>query len=147
PQLGPGTARFINWVNSHEGYAAQAGLWFNNPLSVNHEQGTVAISNINERIVETAFALAAAGGLRPGSAVLDVGSAESVMPLHFAALGLDVTAVDPRGYPIDHPSVTCIALPLERWEGPSKLFDAAFCISTVEHIGLGAYDQEHSADP
>ena len=35
-ELRPEVAEFLNWATGPEGYAAQAGLWFNPPVPVRH---------------------------------------------------------------------------------------------------------------
>ncbi len=76
--------------------------------------------------------------LRPGERVLDVGCGHSIFPLYLAAAGARTTALDldldPRldealalGVAWQRGDVT--AMPL-----PDRLFDAAFCISVIEHL-------------
>ena len=45
-------ARVANYANAHNGWALQAGLWFNPPLSVEFAEGAVRLANVNERIGE-----------------------------------------------------------------------------------------------
>jgi hypothetical protein len=93
---------------------------------------------VNERIVETPFAMAALGRLEHGARVLDVGAAESTFSLSAASLGHEVTAIDPRPLGYSHPNLANYRLLLEDWNVPSDPFAAAFLISTVQHVGLGA---------
>lgn len=141
-QLGSGTAELLNWASGHLGFGAQAGLWFNHPVSVEYGEKTVAVGEVNERIAETSFALAAGGKLPPNSRVLDVGCAESTLALSLASIGLEVFALDPRPYPLTHPRMTVISVPLQEWGGPAEPLDAIFCVSTLEHIGTRAYGQD-----
>ncbi len=98
---------------------------------------------INERIVEIPFVIAALAQLAdlPSQArVLDLGCAESVMPMYLAGMGLKVTGVDFRSYPYQVPGVSIeqadiLALPMA-----DATFDACTCVSTMEHIGIGHYD-------
>jgi len=138
----------LNWATAGDnlGFSAQQGLWFNPPITVEHRPGEVALRYVNERIVEVPYAMAAAGGLPTGSRVLDVGSAESTLALSLASIGLQVTAIDSRPYPLTHPNMDVVISPIEEWEGPKKPLDAIFCISTIEHLGVGAYGQS-PADP
>jgi SAM-dependent methyltransferase len=138
-------AHAINYATSHRGFYAQADLWFNPPVSVRLAQGSALLSNVTERIVEVPFAMAALSRVELGARILDVGSAESTFPLSAASLGYSVTAIDPRPLPYTHPNLTSYAIRLEEWEVSAEPFDAVFLISTLEHVGVGAYRQP--ADP
>jgi SAM-dependent methyltransferase len=137
------TARLLNYASSHEGYAAQANLWFNPSLLVAYEPRRVALRWVNERIVEVPYAFRALSRVQPDAKVLDVGATESTVCLSLATLGYDVTAVDPRPNPFSHERLRVVVAPIEQWEHEEE-FDAVFCLSTIEHIGLTAYDQEAS---
>lgn len=145
--LGPGTSHFLNWSSGHTGPSAQAGLWFNPPVTVHHIDGTVRPGDVNERIVEIPWAMAVAGALPPGSRVLDFGATESTLSLSLASLGLQVIAADLRPYPLSHPRLEVLVGPIEQWEGPGQPLDAVFCISAIEHVGLGAYDESPTEGP
>lgn len=136
------TGRFLNWAEGHEGYAAQADLWFNPPVALDHRPGAVAVRQVNERIVEQPFVFAGLAGLEPGSRILDVGGSESTVALSLAGLGYEVTVVDPRGYPLAHPLVRSPGCRLDQLDPALDEFDGAVCLSAIEHFGLGAY-----ADP
>lgn len=140
-ELGQGVAEFLNWASGHRGYLAQAGVWFQPPLYVEHRSRGAAVNHVNERIVELAFAFKAVSDLKPAARVLDIGSAESTLALSLASCGFKTVALDPRGYPIHHPDMQIVAEDVLKWSGPADAFDAIFCISTLEHIGLGSYDQ------
>jgi 2-polyprenyl-3-methyl-5-hydroxy-6-metoxy-1,4-benzoquinol methylase len=137
------TARLLNYASSHEGYAAQANLWFNPSLLVAYEPRRVALRWVNERIVEVPYAFRALSRVQPPAKVLDVGATESTVCLSLATLGYDVTAVDPRPNPLSHERLRVVVAPIEQWEHEEE-FDAVCCLSTIEHIGLTAYDQEAS---
>jgi len=104
---------------------------------------------LNERIIEIPFAINALAGLASGSRVLDLGCMESVLPLFLSGLGLEVTGFDFRQYPYRVPHFkfvqgSILELPFEK-----ESFDAATCVSTIEHIGIGFYSDpkdEISAD-
>jgi 2-polyprenyl-3-methyl-5-hydroxy-6-metoxy-1,4-benzoquinol methylase len=134
-------ATVINFAGGHRGFAAQGELWFNPPVTVELSEGRARLAGVNERIVELPFAMAALGRLTPPARVLDIGSAESWFPLAAASLGHHVTALDLRPLPYTHPNLTSSAGRFEDWEAPAEPFDAAFVISTVEHVGLGAYGE------
>jgi SAM-dependent methyltransferase len=134
-------AQAINHATSHQGFYAQAGLWFNPPVVVELSAGAAAAVQVTERIVEVPFAMAALSRLRPGARILDVGSAESTFSLSAASLGYQVTAIDPRPMAYSHPNLESHAALLEDWDATAAPFDAAFLISTIEHVGLGAYGE------
>lgn len=138
-------AELLNWAAGPGGYAAAAGLWVNQPVQLAHHAGGVKVLSVNERILELPFAFASLADLPPGSHVLDVGGAESTLSLSLASLGFEVTVVDPRGYPFEHPNLRVAARRLESLDGAEDV-DAAIAISSVEHFGLGAYGQPETHD-
>lgn len=131
--------RFLNWAEGHEGYAAQAELWFNPPVALDYRTAGVSPRHVNERVVEQPFVFAALAGLAPGSRVLDVGGSESTVGLSLASLGHQVWVVDPRGYPLAHPTLHAAACRLDELDPELGEFDAAVVLSAVEHFGLGHY--------
>jgi SAM-dependent methyltransferase len=139
PPLSPEVADFLNWESGPAGVAARAGLWFNPPVALQYVPGGVEVRHVSERIVEQPFVLAGLAELERPSRVLDVGGAESTIALSAASWGHEVTAVDPRGYPLDHPNLTSIAVPLEGLDPDATGFDAAVALSSIEHFGLGHY--------
>jgi SAM-dependent methyltransferase len=139
--IGPGTADFLNWAAGHTGPSAQAGVWFNPPVTVFHHDGTVRPGDVNERIVEVPYIMGAVAPLTAGSHVLDFGATESTVSLALASLGHDVVAADLRPYPLQHPRIRNLVGPIEQWDGPERPFDAVVCLSALEHVGLGAYDE------
>jgi 2-polyprenyl-3-methyl-5-hydroxy-6-metoxy-1,4-benzoquinol methylase len=141
-EMGNGVAGFLNWAAGHTGPAAQAGVWFNPPVTVLHTAGSVRPNDVNERIVEIPYAMGVAASIRIGGRVLDVGASESTVALSMASLGLEVFAADLRPHPLEHPLLTPVVGPIEEWEGPGAPLDAVFCISSIEHFGIGAYGEE-----
>ena len=140
-------AQAINSATDHRGFYAQAGLWFNPPVAVALTAGGAVAAHVTERIVEVPFAMAALSRLERGARILDVGSAESTFPLSAASLGYKVTAIDPRPLAYSHPNLESHASLLEDWDAPSEPFAAAFLISTIEHVGLGAYGERPYGSP
>jgi 2-polyprenyl-3-methyl-5-hydroxy-6-metoxy-1,4-benzoquinol methylase len=134
------TATVLNYASSHEGFAAQAHLWFNPPLLVGYEPRNVVLRWVNERIVEVPYAFRALCHLEPGAKVLDVGATESPVCLSLATLGYDVTALDPRPNPLSHERLRSVTARIEDWDEAGE-FDAVLCLSTIEHIGTQAYEQ------
>jgi len=89
--------------------------------------------DVNERIVELPFVY---GRLRERQRVLDVGCAESTLSISLASLGFQVTGVDLRSYPLKHPNFRFVQGDICRLPVPAGRYDAAICLSTLEHIGL-----------
>lgn len=140
-------ADLVNYAFGHTGFAAQAELWMNTPIVLNHGPGEVTLASVNERIVEVPFALRALSAVEPGARVLDFGSSESSLALSLASLGYAVTALDVRTYPFEHPNLAVAAVSVDAWQPPAEPYDAALCVSTVEHVGLGWYgDPKLGAD-
>ena len=135
-------AALLNWAAGPDGPAAQAGLWFNEPVPVRVAPGSAEVLLVNERIVEQPYVLAA---VPSGASVLDVGGAESTLALALASRGHSVRVVDPRGYPLAHPqlSVSACALGDLRLNAP---VDCAVALSAVEHFGLGHYTGSAAGD-
>ncbi len=140
-------AQLINFATGYRGFYAQGGVWFNPPVEVTLSAGAAAAVQVSERIVEGPFAMAALSRVERGARILDIGSAESTFPLSAASLGYKVTAIDPRPLPYSHPNLESHASLLEEWDAPSEPFAAAFLISTIEHVGLGAYAQQPYGSP
>ena len=135
-------ANVINAASGHRGFAAQAGMWFNPPVTVELAEKHAAISDVNERIVELPFALGQLAHLQPPARVLDIGGAESTFALSAASLGYSVTVLDPQGLPYEHPNLTTYPSRLEEWQPEEEgSFAAVFLISAIEHFGLGAYGE------
>ena len=144
--LGPGAAEYLNWATGLTGPAAQAGLLFTEPITSKYLPGAFDPIWVNERIVEVPYALGVLAELTAPSRVLDFGACFSTLAISAASLGHHVTALDLRPYPLRHPNLTAVATPGEEWEGPEHPFDAIVALSTVEHLGLGAYGESPS-DP
>jgi 2-polyprenyl-3-methyl-5-hydroxy-6-metoxy-1,4-benzoquinol methylase len=134
-------AGLLNYAASHEGFAAQAHLWFNPPLLVAYEPQNVALRWVNERVVEVPYAFRALCRIDPNATVLDVGATESSVCLSLATLGYDVTAIDPRPNPLSHERLRTVVGTIEEWDQDAT-FDAVLCLSTIEHIGTSAYEQD-----
>ncbi len=124
---------------AHDGPIAEAGLWFNPPVVITHRNRTYQIAEVHERIVEVPFVYRHTAALAKGAKLLDIGCAESTVAFSLASMGYSVTAVDQRGYPLQHPNLFVVQESLQNWDGPSEKVDAVLCLSTLEHLGLKAY--------
>jgi len=71
--------------------------------------------------------------------ILDVGSTGSLLPLELAKQGHTVYSIDSRKYHECHPNLTFVRGDILRSFFPEDFFDLVVCVSTIEHIGLGAY--------
>src|SRR6201995_5262871 len=71
-----------------------------------------------ERLIRRVIALA---GLKPGDAVLDLGTGPGFLAVPFARLGLDVTAADPEPEMLEAANVAAEAagVSLKLWQGGS----------------------------
>lgn len=136
-------AELLNYAFGYKGFAAQAGLWFNPAVWPVHLPGEVRLGDVNERIAEIPYVFRALARAELGSSVLDVGGSESTMCLSLASLGYEVTTVDPRPAPLVHPGLRQVPLPVEEWETDER-FDVVVLLSTIEHIGVGAYGQDEN---
>jgi hypothetical protein len=143
-QLDAPRAAYLNWASGPDGYASQAGLWFNPPVPVHHDAGGVEVLLVNERIVEQPFVFRALAGLPGDARILDVGGSESTVGLSLATLGHRVTVVDPRPYPLRHRNLAHAGCRLDELPDPVVRFDAAVVLSAVEHFGLEHYGLEWS---
>jgi hypothetical protein len=142
-ELDAAHAAYLNWAGGPDGYAAQAGLWFNPPVPVHHTAGGVEVLLVNERIVEQPFVFGAiARGFDGRARILDVGGSESTVGLSLATLGHDVTIVDPRAQPLRHRNLGHAACRLDELPDGGEPFDAAVVLSAVEHFGLEHYGLE-----
>jgi SAM-dependent methyltransferase len=144
-RLHQAAADLLNYAGGHRGFAAQKGLWFNPPVVLEHTEGDVRVSALNERIVEVPYVLRALRTVPEGARILDVGANESTLALSLAGLGYRVTALDLTPYPFEHPFLKHVASPVEDWETDQQ-FDAIVCLSTLEHIGIGAYTDAPGED-
>jgi Caenorhabditis protein of unknown function, DUF268 len=138
----PAMAGFLNWLGSPTGFATASGLAINSPVGLHYEEGQVRWAGTNERIIEIPFVLQALAAVDAGGRVLDVGSCESLIALHLATCGYQTTALDLHEYPFTHPNLECVAMPLDEWDPDGIVFDAAVCLSSIEHFGLGSYGGE-----
>jgi hypothetical protein len=139
-QLDAPRAEYLNWANGPDGYASQAGLWFNPPVPVHHTAAGVEVLLVNERIVEQPFVFGAiARAFDAPARILDVGGSESTVGLSLATLGHAVTVVDPRAHPLAHRNLTHAACRLDELPADAEAFDAAVVLSAVEHFGLEHY--------
>lgn len=94
-----------------------------------------------ERVVEIPFVFQHLGVGR-GARILDFGCTGSMLSLHLASLGYEVTGVDFRPYPFTHRNLRFIAGNFLTADVPDEAFDVAIAVSAIEHTGLGFYRED-----
>lgn len=131
---------WLSKMDSHVGPKATGRLWFNEPVVVKYDSdGAAYWSATTERIVEQAWVLRNLPSNSEAGKVLDVGCTESAVSLQLASNGYHVTGIDVRDYPLKHPKLEFVLADVCNSPLASNFFDLAIALSTVEHIGLGAY--------
>ncbi len=93
---------------------------------------------VNERIVEIPFVLRSLPDNKDLK-ILDLGCSESSLSLHMASIGYFVTGVDMRDFPYKHPRFEFVKSDITNMTFADESFNVITCISTIEHIGLGYY--------
>lgn len=94
----------------------------------------------NERIVEIPLVLQ--NITIPKSSILDVGCNESLLTLHMASLGHQVTALDLNGYEFCHPNIEVVKGDICKIDLAGKKYDYIIFLSVIEHVGLGVYGEQ-----
>lgn len=98
-----------------------------------------ALPVLTDRIIEYPVLFRYLEHVPKGSHLLDFGCVEDLLPMHLCALGYRVTGLDLRPYPFRHDLFDFVQADILQWQPPENRFDVAISISTVEHVGLGAY--------
>lgn len=100
---------------------------------------------VSEQIIENPLVLRYLP--EAAESILDFGGVESTLPLTLCALGYRVTVWDQREYPFTHPNLQTIRQDIfEAQPDPELRFDAVVSVSTIEHLGLGAYGDREVPD-
>jgi SAM-dependent methyltransferase len=127
-------------ADTHLGAKARNGLWFNEPIILQYDSaGQPSWSSTTERIIERTWVLRHLSDVPPGAKIVDLGCSESTLGLELASNGFDVVGIDVRNHPLTHPNFEFIQQDICESKLPENTFDAAIALSTIEHIGLGAY--------
>jgi hypothetical protein len=99
---------------------------------------------VNERIVEVPFVLSLINGGKENQKILDFGCTRSWISLSLASLGHRVYGIDLRDYPFEHENL--VFNKQDILEFNEKNFDIVIAVSSLEHVGLGAYGEENKTD-
>lgn len=75
----------------------------------------------------------------PGSAILDIGCTDSLLALRLAEKGYETYGIDIRDYSEKHARLNFIQGDILQLPFRDESFDAVVAVSTLEHVGLGAY--------
>ena len=140
PPAGPPLKDLINRELCSLGRIAEAGLYFNPPITVEYDPEKPQVSMITERILEGIFV----HSRLPQKPVklLDMGCAESINAIEMASLGHDVTGVDLRPLPVKHSNFKMVLADLCDLPFEDESFECVVALSTLEHVGLGWYTDE-----
>jgi SAM-dependent methyltransferase len=130
----------LNRELGNRGKLARAGLWFNPPVVVRFDDNKAHSIGISERILEHMFVHTRLP--KPPARVLDMGCAESVSAMEMASFGYDVTGVDLRDLPLEHPSFRMVRADIAQLPFAAGDFDVVVSLSTIEHVGLEWYGAE-----
>ena len=141
----PELAVMLNRAGAADGPLRQRGLFVNGPLNIQWFPDGPRLVEVNERIVELPYVIARLADVGAGARVLDVGGGESTLGLGLASRGLLVDLVEPGGVPFAHPNLTVHTAPVEDVPGLARP-DVIVLLSTIEHIGIGAYGHDVADD-
>ena len=92
----------------------------------------------SERVIEYSFVLRNLSQNR-SYRILEVGASCSPLSYKLAQSGYNVYAVDVRPYPFVHDKLRAFQGDIIKMSLPKGFFDYAIMVSTIEHIGMGAY--------
>lgn len=94
---------------------------------------------VTERVAEIPFLLRALD-LPRGSRVLDVGSRWSPIPFYLSAMGFRTIGMDLHKVPVPNGNPAFIQADARALPFRPETFDGVTMVSTLEHIGIQAYD-------
>jgi SAM-dependent methyltransferase len=92
---------------------------------------------LNSRIVEYPYVIERLHGLAPGRA-LDVGATDSgnFLAPALVAMGWEVWGIDMRPFRLDLAGFHSVMGDIRTTSFADGFFDVAYCVSTIEHVGL-----------
>jgi SAM-dependent methyltransferase len=100
---------------------------------------------VTERVLEWPFVFRVLRA-EQGNDVLEFGCSNSLLALQIASMGLRVTGVDLRPYPLTHDNLRFLQGDLFDLDLGTESFDSVVAVSAVEHVGLGGYGEERSPE-
>jgi len=112
--------------------------YFNVPIKFKNSGGMV----INERIVEMPFVYSSIPLKSEPKKILDFGCSRSWLSLSLASMGHAVYGIDLRDHPFSHPNFVFQKMNILDFQ--EQHFDSVISLSTMEHVGLGAYGEPYS---
>ena len=99
-----------------------------------------------ERIIEYALVFQHLGPPNQTRRILDVGCDGSLFPIQLASLGHRVHGLDVNDCPHKHPNFVFVKGDAMRMPFGASSFDLITAISTIEHVGFGAYTDPKSPE-
>ena len=113
--------------------------YFNVPFKFHGAHGYF----VNERIVEVPFVFTELKADEKKLKILDFGCTESWLAISLASMGHHVYGVDLRDYPFRHKNLVFEKQNILTLK--EKDFDVIAAVSSLEHVGLGAYGEDYDA--
>lgn len=99
----------------------------------------------SERIVEYSFIIKHIPFISKAK-ILEIGCSGSSLSHKLACMGFEVHALDLRPYSFTHKNLKFSLGDILKKELPNNYFDCIIMVSTIEHIGMGAYNKELNLD-
>jgi SAM-dependent methyltransferase len=96
---------------------------------------------VNERIIEVPFVFSELKADKKLLKIFDFGCTRSWVALSLASMGHRVYGIDLRHYPFRHPNLVYRNQNILDFK--EKGFDIAIALSSLEHVGLGAYGEDY----
>ncbi len=115
-------------------------------LVVNLEAMNAAL--LNSRIVEYPYVIERLHGLEPGR-ILDVGATDSgnFLAPSLVATGWEVWGIDVRPFALELAGFHSVVGDIRATPFADGFFDVAYCVSTIEHVGLSGRYGVRVEDP
>lgn len=112
--------------------------YFNVPFKFKNAESYI----VNERIIEIPFVFSELNAYEKPLKILDFGCTRSWLAVSLASLGHRVYGIDLRDYPFEHENLVFTKQNILDFE--EKDFDIITAVSSVEHVGLGAYGEDYN---
>ncbi len=109
---------------------------FNVPIKVSSGK----ICSVNERIIELPMIQQYLSDLPPEKRILEFGCTRSWLSLAMATMGHQVIGVDLRDYDVKHPNFKFYKGEIQKLQ--LEPVDCIVSVSTLEHVGIGAYKEQ-----